>query len=153
LRVITADGENLGVLKTEEALRTAVDRGMDLVLISPNAVPPVAKVVDFKKFLYQERKERSKAKTRSKKSETKDIRFKPFTGEGDLNWQISRAKEWLSGGNRVKVWVAMKGREAAHPEICFEKIHKFQTELEGVSKAEGSAERKANVISITFAPK
>ena len=143
----------MGVLKTDEALKIAVEKGLDLVVISPNAVPPVAKIVDFKKFLYQERKERSKAKVRSKKSETKEIRFKPFTGEGDLNWQISRAKEWLTEGNRVKVWVAMKGREAAHPEICFDKIHRFEAGLEKVAKTEGPAERKANVISITFAPK
>jgi len=143
----------LGVIDTAEALRIAQSRGLDLVVVSPAAVPPVAKILDFKKFLYQERKEKSKSKIRSRKSDTKEIRFKPFTAEGDLAWQIDRAKEWLSDGNRVKVWVAMRGREGAHPEICFEKINRFQTELAEVSKPEGAAERKGNIISILLLPK
>ena len=153
LRVITVDGENLGVIKTEEALKIAIERGLDLIVVSPNAEPPVAKILDFKKFLYQERKEKTKAKIRSKKTDTKEIMFKPFTAEGDLNWQIARAKEWLTEGNRVKVWVAMKGRSASHPEISREKIQKFITELETVAKAEGSPEQKGNVISVLFIPR
>ena len=153
LRVITIDGENLGVIKTEEALKIAIERGLDLIVVSPNAEPPVAKILDFKKFLYQERKEKTKAKIRSKKTDTKEIMFKPFTAEGDLNWQIARAKEWLTEGNRVKVWVAMKGRSASHPEISREKIQKFITELETVAKAEGSPEQKGNIISVLFIPR
>ncbi len=153
LRVITVDGENLGVIKTEEALKIAIERGLDLIVVSPNAEPPVAKILDFKKFLYQERKEKTKAKIRSKKTDTKEIMFKPFTAEGDLNWQMARAKEWLTEGNRVKVWVAMKGRSASHPEISREKIQKFITELETVAKAEGSPEQKGNVISVLFIPR
>ena len=153
LRVITVDGENLGVIKTEEALKIAIERGLDLIVVSPNAEPPVAKILDFKKFLYQERKEKTKAKIRSKKTDTKEIMFKPFTAEGDLNWQIARAKEWLTEGNRVKVWVAMKGRSASHPEISREKIQKFITELETVAKAEGSPEQKGNIISVLFIPR
>ena len=153
LRVITIDGENLGVIKTEEALKIAIERGLDLIVVSPNAEPPVAKILDFKKFLYQERKEKTKAKIRSKKTDTKEIMFKPFTAEGDLNWQIARAKEWLTEGNRVKVWVAMKGRSASHPEVSREKIQKFITELETVAKAEGSPEQKGNVISVLFIPR
>lgn len=141
------------MLKTEEALRIAQERKLDLVVISPNAVPPVAKILDFKKFLYQENKDKTKAKTRSKKSETKEIMFKPFTGEGDLNWQIGRAKAWLAEGNRVKVWVAMRGREVAHPEICFEKIDKFIGSLENEGKVESKPERKGNVVSVMFLPK
>lgn len=153
LRVITTDGENLGVLKTEEALRIAKERGLDLVVVSPNAEPAVAKILDFKKFLYQERKEKSKAKTRSKKSETKEIRFKPFTGDGDLAWQIGRAKEWLTEGNRVKVSVVMRGREASHPDICFDKIARFQNEVSQVAKPEAPAEKKGNIISVLLLPK
>lgn len=153
LRVITVDGENLGVIKTEEALKVAIERGLDLVVVSPNAEPPVAKILDFKKFLYQERKEKTKAKIRSKKTDTKEIMFKPFTAEGDLNWQMARAKEWLTEGNRVKVWVAMKGRSASHPEISREKIQKFITELGTVAKAEGSPEQKGNIISVLFIPR
>jgi translation initiation factor IF-3 len=140
-------------MKTEDALSVARQRGLDLVLIAPTANPPVAKILDFKKFLYQENKEKSKSKIRSKKSETKEIMFKPFTGEGDLAWQIDRAKSWLTEGNRVKVWVAMKGRSQAHPEISFDKIKKFESELEAVAKVESPASRKGNIISIMFIPK
>jgi len=133
--------------------KIAIERGLDLIVVSPNAEPPVAKILDFKKFLYQERKEKTKAKIRSKKTDTKEIMFKPFTAEGDLNWQMARAKEWLTEGNRVKVWVAMKGRSASHPEISREKIQKFITELETVAKAEGSPEQKGNVISVLFIPR
>jgi translation initiation factor IF-3 len=153
LRVITGDGENLGVIKTEEALKVAIEKGLDLVVVSPNAVPPVAKILDFKKFLYQERKEKTKAKIRSKKTDTKEIMFKPFTAEGDLNWQIGRAKEWITEGNRVKVWVAMKGRSAAHPEISMDKIQKFVTELSSIAKAESEPEKKGNIISVMFIPR
>lgn len=153
LRVITVDGENLGVIKTEEALKIAIDRGLDLVVVSPNATPPVAKILDFKKFLYQERKEKSKAKIRSKKTDTKEIMFKPFTAEGDLTWQIGRAKEWLTEGNRVKVWVAMKGRSATHPEISMDKMHKFVSELDALAKPESAPEKKGNIISVIFIPR
>lgn len=153
LRVIADDGQNLGVIETNKALEIARQKELDLVVISPNAVPPVAKILDFKKFLYQERKEKTKAKNRSKKIELKEIRFKPFTGEGDLNWQIGRAKEWLEEGNRVKVWVQMRGREMTHPDICFDKIGKFQKELENIAKVEGKAEQRGNIISIMFLPK
>jgi translation initiation factor IF-3 len=143
----------LGVLKTEEALRIAVDRGLDLVLIAPQANPPVAKILDFRKFLYQENKEKAKSKTRSKKSDTKEIMVKPFTAEGDLKWQLDRAKAWIADGNRVKVWVAMKGRSQAHPEISFAKIKKFETELEEIAKIETPTARKGNIISVVFLPK
>lgn len=140
-------------MRTDDALKAAVDQELDLVVIAPTSQPPVAKILDFKKFLYQENKEKAKSKVRSKKSETKEIMFKPYTAEGDLSWQIDRAKEWLQEGNRVKVWVAMKGRAIAHPEISVAKIKKFETDLENFAKIEAPAITKGNVISIVFLPK
>lgn len=131
----------------------ASEQGLDLVLISPNTEPPVARIMDFKKFLYHERKDKAKAKVRSKKIETKEIRFKPFTGAGDLTWQIGRAREWLDEGNRVKVWVIMRGREMEHADICFEKLDRFITELADIAKPEKNPERKGNIVSVLLLPK
>ncbi len=153
VRVITKTGENLGVLKTAEALRTARDQGLDLVLISEDAKPPVAKILDFNKFLYEERKKESKSKAKSKKSSLKELRFGPSIGLGDLTNKIERAKEFLSEGNQVRVTVPLKGRQRAHPEVGLEKIKSFIQGLEEVAKPEKEPQMRGNIIVVIFVKK
>jgi translation initiation factor IF-3 len=110
LRVITAEGDNLGVLATDKALAEARERGMDLIEISPNAVPPIAKIMDYGKYQYDEKKKSKVAKTKSKTSELKTVQVKIGTGEHDLELKAKRVSEWLSGGDRVKIDLYLVGR-------------------------------------------
>lgn len=143
----------MGVLKTEEALRIARERELDLLLIAPNGNPPVAKIVDFKKFIYEERKKESIAKARSKKSELKELRFTPVTGDGDIQRFINRALEFLENGDKVKVSVVMKGRQQMYPDVAFNKIKKVEEGLAEVAKVETEPKRIGNTIWMVFAKK
>ncbi len=110
LRVIPAEGENLGVIATDKALAEAKARGLDLIEISPNAVPPVAKIMDYGKYQYDEKKKEKVAKARTQISELKSVQVKIGTGEHDLELKAKKASEWLGEGNRVKVDLYLVGR-------------------------------------------
>ena len=151
LRVITSDGENLGVISKEKALKEAQNRKMDLLLVSPNANPPVAKIVDFSKYLYEERKKTSG--TKQKGGELKEFRMGPTTGTGDINRYINRSKEFIKEGNRVKVTVRMRGRENAHPEVAFDKLKEITECLEEVAKVESGPKRQGGNIWAIYSTK
>ena len=110
LRVITAEGENLGVMSADKALAEAKVRGLDLIEISPTAVPPVAKIMDYGKYQYDEKKKTKVAKARTQITELKSIQVKIGTGEHDLELKAKKASEWLAEGNRVKVDLYLIGR-------------------------------------------
>ncbi|MBU2220420.1 translation initiation factor IF-3, partial [Patescibacteria group bacterium] len=110
LRVIGAQGENLGVISTEEALKRAQELTLDLIEISPNAVPPVAKIMDYGKFEYERSKRESAARAKVKVSETKEVQIKVGTGENDMRLKAKKAAEWLADGHRVRVELFLKGR-------------------------------------------
>jgi translation initiation factor IF-3 len=110
LRVITDDGENLGVITLAEALSQAKLRNLDLIEISPNALPPVAKIMDYGKFQYDEKKKQKVAKSRTQTSELKNIQVKIGTGEHDLELKAKKASKWLDEGNRVKIDLYLVGR-------------------------------------------
>ena len=150
---MSSSGENLGVMDTTDALKRSQSDGLDLILIVENANPPVAKILDFNKFLYDEQKKASTAKAKSKKSEVKELRFGPTIGDGDLRIKIDRTREFLNDGNRVKVTVVMKGREATHPEVGIAKLRTFINELKDEAKTEDDLKRVGNSILITFVGK
>ena len=125
LRVIDGEGNQVGVLSKEEALRIARERELDLVLIAPKAVPPVAKITDFKKFLYQEEKKLKEAKKGIKKSIVKDIKLSLFIAQGDLERIEEKAKEFLDGGNQLRINLTLKGREMGKRDMAFDLIKKF----------------------------
>ncbi|MEK7646115.1 MAG: translation initiation factor IF-3 [Patescibacteria group bacterium] len=110
LRVITESGENLGVLALDKALLAAQERGFDLIEISPSAVPPVAKIMDYGKYLYDEKKKVKTAKTRTQITELKTVQVKIGTGEHDLELKAKKVSEWLEGGDRVKIDLFLVGR-------------------------------------------
>lgn len=140
-------------MKTADALKKAKEMDMDLVLLVEKANPPVAKILEFNKFLYEERKKSSAAKAKSKKSELKEFRFGPTIGKGDLDNKIGRAREFLEDNNRVKVTVRMKGRENQFPEFAEEKIEKFRVELEDIAKLENAPKRMGTAIVAYFITK
>jgi translation initiation factor IF-3 len=137
-------------LKTTEALKKAQEEDLDLVIIAENASPPVAKILDFNKYLYEERKKQSAIKAKSRKTELKEFVFGPTIDEGDLRIRLNRTREFLEQGNRVKITVKMKGRENEYPQIAFEKIKRFSQEFEGFAKVEDEPKRQGNTISATF---
>ena len=110
LRVVGAEGENLGVLSLSDALATALRSGLDLIEISPSAVPPVAKIMDYGKFEYERSKKEKIAKAKTKISETKDVQIKVGTGDNDMLLKAKKAAEWLAEGHRVRAELFLKGR-------------------------------------------
>lgn len=110
MRVIGESGENYGVISLEEALNKAKDAGVDLIEISPNAVPPIAKLMDYGKFQYTENKKLKAAKAKSKTTETKNVQVKIGTGEHDLELKAKKASEWLKEGHRIKIELFLTGR-------------------------------------------
>ena len=136
LRVLDAEGKQVGVLARFEALRKAKELGVDLVEIAPMASPPVVKIIDFKKFLYQESKKKNEEKKRSKVSETKEIRLGPFMNEHDLRTMIRRGTGFLEDNDKVRLIVKFMGRQIAHPEFGQETMRKVISALGGLSKLE-----------------
>jgi translation initiation factor IF-3 len=110
LRVITAEGENLGVMPTGKALEEARARGLDLIEISPMATPPIGKIMDYGKYLYDDKKKAKAARSKTQVTEVKTVQVKIGTGEHDLNLKAKRVSEWLSEGNRVKIDLFLVGR-------------------------------------------
>ena len=126
LRVIGAEGENLGVLPIEEALRKAKEAGQDLIEISPQAVPPVAKIADYGKFEYERSKKDKAVRAKSKVSETKEVQIKVGTGEHDMLLKARKAAEWLADGHRVRAELFLKGRYKGMEEAFLkERLMKF----------------------------
>jgi len=130
LRVIGQDGEQLGVMSRADALKAAEEAGLDLVEISPNAAPPVAKIVDWGKYQYQKMKEAQKNRRSNKANELKQMRFGLKIGSGDLNIKLRKVKEFLAEGHKVRIQVFFRGREMAHRELGYEMMTRISGLLE-----------------------
>lgn len=125
LRVLDAQGVQIGVLKKDEALRAAQDAQADLVLIAPHAKPPVAKIIDFKKFLYQESKKDKEAKKGVSKSAVKDVQISLFMSESDGQRLVTKTKEFLEDGHQVRINMRLFGREMGKVAMAVEHTKKF----------------------------
>lgn len=151
VRVIGADGENLGVITTKEALDLARSKNLDLVEVASNANPPVCKIQDYNKYLYEQNAKAKK--TRVKKSELKEFVFGPHIGEGDLNIRIKRGKEFLADGHMVKYTVKFAGRQILYPAIGETKLKIVESELADTAKVESPIKLNEKFMSITFVAK
>jgi translation initiation factor IF-3 len=129
LRVVVDEGEHLGVMTTAEALRIAQERKMDLVVIQPKAVPPIAKIIDFGKYKYEKEKEARKQKAKVKNVEVKGVRLSPRIGEHDLDVRKDQAKKFMDKGDKVKVEIILRGREKRHGDVAAKVIQTFLDEL------------------------
>lgn len=123
----------------DEALNMAREQGIDLVEIAPNANPPVCKLIDFKKFKYQENKKDRENRKKSKVVELKQIRLRPFIGDNDFNIRVKKTKEFLADGHRVKISVQFYGRQLAHKEFGFKIFEKMSQEVAEVGKLDKEA--------------
>lgn len=152
LRVIDSQGKQVGVLSKDEALRTAHEQELDLVLIAPSAKPPVAKIIDFKKFLYQEEKKAKEAKKGIKKSIVKDIQISLFIGPADLERMINKARNFLKEGNQIRLNLPLKGREISKRDMGFVLMKKFTGELGDINISK-EPRLEGRVIRSVFARK
>lgn len=139
LRVIDAEGKLIGVISKFEALKLAQEQELDLVEIAPKAQPPVAKIVDFNKFLYQQEKKKKEEKKKAKVSETKELRLGPFMSEHDLQVVIRRGREFLEEGNKLRLVLKFRGRQIVHPEFGHKTIGKLVESLKDISKIDREA--------------
>jgi len=147
VRLISEKGENLGIVSNYEALVKSTEANFDLIEISPNAKPPVCKI------LYQEQQKEKQASKKIHKTETKEFRFGPYIGENDLRTKIERAKGFIAKKNNVKVTVVFKGREKAHPEIGKERAKKFISEMGDLVKTEDTVDYKNGFITVRMVPR
>jgi translation initiation factor IF-3 len=146
--VIGTDGQSLGVISKAEALNKAREAELDLVEIAPQANPPVAKIVDFQKFKYEESKKEQAAKKNAKDVELKEIWLTPRIAEHDLNTRLNRVEEFLADGNRIMFRVKFKGREMAHPEFGFQLLDKIFASLEGKINIEREPKMEGRSITV-----
>lgn len=136
MRVLDAEGKQVGVLTKEEALRLAHEQELDLVEIAPAAKPPVAKIIDFNKFLYQQAKKKQEEKKKAKTSETKEIRLGPFMSDNDLQVMIRRGRDFLEDGDKIKLVVKFRGRQITRSEFGKEVVQKVIDSLSDISKVD-----------------
>ncbi len=125
MRVIGENGEQLGIISTKEALKLAQESDLDLVEISPNAKPPVAKIINWGKYQYQKMKKSQKNRKNSKASELKQMRFGLKIGENDLKIKLNKVQKFLDKGHKVRISIVFKGREMAHRQIGYQKMDKI----------------------------
>ena len=136
VQVISSEGQNLGILNTQEAITIAKNEGLDLIEIAQNAKPPVCKIMDMGKYKYDAQKKANKAKKKQKKIEIKEIKLRPVTEIHDYTFKIKNAQKFLSKGDKVKFTIKFKGRELQHSNLGDELMQKIKTDMEKLGKVE-----------------
>jgi translation initiation factor IF-3 len=136
VRLIDQDGEMQGVMTAREVVQRAYGVGLDLVEISPNAEPPVVKILDFGKFKYEQQKKRNEAKKKQKVIEIKEIKVRPNIDENDYQVKLRQMKSFIGEGDKVKVTLRFRGREMAHQDIGVRVLERIRTDMDGATKVE-----------------
>lgn len=152
VRLIGPEGENIGVVTLREAMDIAAEAGLDLVEVSPAAKPPVCRVMDFGKFLYQRAKKEKEARKQQTKVELKEIRMRPKTNVHHRGFKVKDARRWLEEGKKVKVTIRFRGREMDYPEIALEDLREIATELADVSTIEQAPKMEGRRMMLILAP-
>ncbi|WP_371379649.1 translation initiation factor IF-3 [Thalassotalea aquiviva] len=136
VRLIGLDGEAMGIVSIDEALDAAEKANVDLVEISPTAKPPVCRVMDYGKFLYEKSKELKEQRKKQKQIQVKEIKFRPGTDEGDYQVKLRNLRRFLEGGDKAKVTLRFRGREMAHQELGIELLNRVKADLEDLASCE-----------------
>jgi len=152
VRLIGPNNENIGVVSIEQALRIAREAEKDLVEVAPTAQPPVCRVMDFGKFLYEREKKEKEAKKAQTKIEVKEIRLRPKTNEHHRGFKTRDARRWLLDGNKVRVTVRFRGREITYPELALEDLKEIAEELADVASIEAAPAIEGKVMTMVLAP-
>lgn len=153
VRCVVDGEEALGVVPTDVAMDKANDMGLDLVLISPNAKPPVAKIMDYGKFKYQEEKKKKEAKKKQVKIEVKEIKLSVKIAENDVNYKVKHAREFLEAGKHVKFRVFLRGREMAHPEAAREVLERVWPMVEDLGVMDKAPRLEGRYYNMMVLPK
>jgi translation initiation factor IF-3 len=153
VRVVGAEGEQVGVVSINEALQLAYDANMDLVEISPNADPPVCKVMDYGKYQFELNKKLQAAKKKQKQIQIKEIKFRPGTEEGDYQVKLRNLIKFLNDGDKTKITVRFKGRELSHRELGMDLLKRIETDLEEVAAVEQFPKLEGRQMIMVMGPK
>ena len=152
LRVLTDDGEQFGIISRDEALKIAEEKGLDLVLVSPQAKPPVAKIMDYGKHKYQQEKKKKEARKNQKTIDVKEVKFSCKIADGDIAYKVKHAREFLEKGKHVKLRVFLRGREMANPEWGIDVLNRVWPMLEDVGNLEQDARRDGRYVNMYVTP-
>jgi translation initiation factor IF-3 len=136
VRVIGSDGSQIGIMLTRDAVAKAEEEGLELVEISPNAEPPVCKIMDYGKYLYQKDKAQHAAKRKQKIIQVKEIKFRPTTEDGDYNTKLRQIRGFLEDGDKVKITIRFRGRELAHQELGMQLMERLRTDVDELGSVE-----------------
>jgi|TARA_S200000501_G_scaffold100346_1_gene93812 translation initiation factor IF-3 len=153
IRCIAPDGEQLGVMKTEDAIAEADSHGLDLVEVSPNADPPVCKILDYGKFKFEAQKKRNEAKKKQKVIEVKEIKLRPNIDEHDYQVKMRSVQKFLDEGDKVKVTLRFRGREMAHQELGVNVLNRVREDTDEVAKIEAFPKLEGRQMIMVIAPK
>jgi translation initiation factor IF-3 len=153
IRVIDDEGEMIGVMTPQEALKIARERGLDLVEVAPQAQPPVCRIIDFGKYQYEQKKRAHEAKKKQVVIEVKEIKFRPATDDHDYNFKMKHAKEILQEGNKVKATVRFRGREITHKELGMQLLQRLEKDLADSGTIEVRPRVEGMQMTSIFAPK
>ena len=153
MRVIGADGEQVGILERDEALAMAQDAGLDLVEIQPTAEPPVCRIMDFGKFKFEQQKKAAAARKKSKQVEIKELKFRPTTDVGDYNIKLRNMVRFLEEGDKVKVNIRFRGREMSHQELGIELARRIQNDISETGVVDQFPRMEGRQMTMMISPK
>jgi len=152
LRVLGDDGEQFGIISRDEAMKIADNKRLDLVLISPDAKPPVAKIMDYGKYKYEQEKKKKEARKKQKTIDVKEVKFSCKIADGDIAYKVKHAREFLEKGKHVKLRVFLRGREMANPEWGVDVLKRVWPMLEDVGNLEQDARRDGRYVNMYVTP-
>jgi translation initiation factor IF-3 len=153
VRLIDAEGQNIGVVPTRQAIIMAEEAGLDLVEVSPDAKPPVAKILDYGKFKYQEQKKQNEARKKQKIIEIKEIKMRPMIDDHDYDVKMKAVKRFFEEGDKVKVTLRFRGREMAHQELGQQLLNRVKADTTEIAKVESEPRFEGRQIVMVLAPK
>ena len=153
VRLVGADGEQIGIVGIEEALQKAGEDELDLVEIAPDAEPPVCRIMDYGKHIFEEKKRQAEARKKQKQTQVKEIKIRPGTEEGDYQVKLRNLKRFLEDGDKAKVTLRFRGREMAHQELGLEMMQRIATDLDDLGAVEQEAKMEGRQMAMVIAPK
>lgn len=151
--MIGADGEQVGVVPIEEALKSAETASLDLVEISPDGDPPVCKIMDYGKHVFEIRKQQAAQRKKQKQTQVKEMKFRPGTDEGDYQIKLRNVTRFLEAGDKAKVTLRFRGREMAHQELGMEMLKRIEKDLEELGSVEQFPKMEGRQLTMVIAPK
>ncbi len=150
--VIESNGEKVGIMPIEIALKRAQDQGLDLVEVAPNAKPPVCKILDYGKYKYQQKKKKSEARKHQTRAELKEVKLRPKTDDHDYEFKLKHVRRFLESGDKVKVTVMFRGREIIHKDIAIDRLREIAKNVDDIAKVEVEPRMEARTMHMILAP-